>query len=623
MNTFKENIIKYGSLITLLNKTLKKASFLRLLIFVSFIISIIILLNLQWFGALFLAFLVFAALFLVSVKYYEKTAHELTHTKLLKRINQFEIAKLASSLDEFDDGNRFIDPDHPYTSDLDIFGQHSIFQLLNRTTTESGKMLLADWLSQPAVKVEIIERQNAIKELFPKLDWRQKLQAVGMPHENKNSDYDRLIHWADQPVSLLNNRTIYILFAIAGSVAAVTTFILFLLNLTLFLGGQGGAIWPVYFASYMTITLLNSLYLKRISPQAEEIIKGTFNNIKTLKGYFAMIKVIETEPFKSKKLAQLKQELSSENYSVTQEIHRLITLLEFFINRGSSKEVVGGNFMYAIFNSFLLFDVHLILKVEKWKVKNRAHLASWSQSVSQFEVLSSLAGLRFSNDTYNFPEISEAPNEIEFSSVGHPLIAARQRICNDFRLKGAGDIMLITGSNMAGKSTYLRAVGVNMVLALMGAPCCASSGKIAITNIFSSMRTQDKLKEGSSSFHAELTRIEKLFALTGSGKNVFFLLDEVFKGTNSKDRHIGGFSLINQLHGLGVNGIIATHDTKMAKWAGQENLVNNYSFNSSIQQDKMTFDYKLRNGICKDFNASELMKRSGINILSNLMESKH
>jgi DNA mismatch repair ATPase MutS len=202
--------------------------------------------------------------------------------------------------------------------------------------------------------------------------------------------------------------------------------------------------------------------------------------------------------------------------------------------------------------------------------------------------------------------------------LGHPLINKDKRVCNTFRLKGRGEIAMITGSNMAGKSTFLRTIGINLVLAFMGAPCCATSARVSVIKIFSSMRTQDNLEEGVSSFYAELRRVEQLLKLIESGEAVFFMLDEMFKGTNSKDRHHGGFSLIKQLREMNAFGIISTHDLDLAILAGKHRLVSNYSFNSAIQGDEIIFNYALTDGLCTDFNASALMKRSGIKILSQI-----
>jgi DNA mismatch repair ATPase MutS len=234
------------------------------------------------------------------------------------------------------------------------------------------------------------------------------------------------------------------------------------------------------------------------------------------------------------------------------------------------------------------------------------------------EVLSSVAGFHYSNPGYVFPRIAPEPYTIRFTALGHPLIVEPKRVCNDFGMDGRGTIAMITGSNMAGKSTFLRSVGINMVLALMGGPCCATHAEVSNMNVFSSMRTQDNLEEGVSSFYAELKRVEQLLQLITKGEPVFFLLDEMFKGTNSEDRHKGGFSLIKQLQGLNAFGIISTHDLDLARLADVHALAASYSFNSRILDGELLFDYKLTAGRCTDFNASELMKRSGINILPNV-----
>jgi DNA mismatch repair ATPase MutS len=205
--------------------------------------------------------------------------------------------------------------------------------------------------------------------------------------------------------------------------------------------------------------------------------------------------------------------------------------------------------------------------------------------------------------------------------LGHPLINSNNRVCNNFHSEGQGNVVMITGSNMGGKSTFLRTVGVNLVLALAGAPCCAKCGQITNLKLYTSMRTQDNLLKGISSFYAELNRIEKMLKLIESNHNVFFLSDEMFKGTNSEDRHRGGFSMINQISELKTSGIIATHDIELAKLAGNKMLVTNYSFNSEIKDNSMIFSYELDPGICTDFNASELMKNSGMKILSNISRS--
>jgi DNA mismatch repair ATPase MutS len=360
------------------------------------------------------------------------------------------------------------------------------------------------------------------------------------------------------------------------------------------------------------------MILRKVKPLAEDIVETSTKNLKTLRGFRTLINKIESESFKSKKLYDLQSVLIHGKYSAYNEINRLCNILDFSQQRPITKIPIGGNYMYSLLNFFLLLDIHLIINTEKWKLKNKEVLKSWAEVVSEFEVINSFAGFCYSNASYTFPEITEKNNYVHFEMLGHPLIKSNKRVCNNFHSEGHGNVVMITGSNMGGKSTFLRTVGVNLVLALAGAPCCAKYGQITNLKIYTSMRTQDNLMKGISSFYAELNRIEKMLKLIESNHNVFFLLDEMFKGTNSEDRHRGGFSLINQISKLKTSGIIATHDIELAKLSGNKMLVTNYSFNSEIKDNSMIYSYELDPGICNDFNASELMKKSGIKILSDI-----
>ena len=618
MRIYSDNIKIYDAKLLKLSKKLNRISFLRLSIFV---ISSIILLYLFSFNLLTPILIVFPLSMLCfgsAIKYHNKTAFLKKHTAFLKSINESEISREECKLEKFEPGHQFINQNHPYTSDLDIFGQHSIFQILNRTTTESGMILLSEWLSEPAPNDEIRHRQKAIKELAQKLDWRQDFQASGMHFQNRKSDYYKLLDWVKAPMVLLKHRGIYIAVAIILSVLSVLGFYFFMLSLT-------SSNWYIYLLPLIAVLFINSRILKKVDPIADDIVKTAQENIDTLKGYRTLINKIERESFESKKLNELQSILIKSNYSAFHEINRLCKLLDFSLQRGVNniKIPIQGNFFYSLLNSFLLLDIYLIIGIEKWKSKNKAFLKLWAEAVSEFEVINSLAGFCYSNPTYTFPETTEKNNYVHFESLGHPLISSNKRVCNNFHSEGQGDVVLITGSNMGGKSTFLRTVGVNLVLALAGAPCCAKQGQVSNLKIYTSMRTQDNLKEGISSFYAELSRIERMLKLIESSQNTFFLLDEMFKGTNSEDRHKGGYSLINQISELKTSGIIATHDIELAKLSGNKMLVTNYSFNSEIKKDSMIFSYELQPGICNDFNASELMKKSGIKILSNISDERN
>ena len=613
MKNYRDNIKKYDAKLLKLSVLMNRISFLRLFIFVISSIILIYLFSLNLLTPILIVFPLFIVCFGAVIKYHSKIAFLKKHTAFLKGINESEILREECNLEESDTGHQFINQNHPYTSDLDIFGQHSIFQLLNRTTTESGMILLSEWLSEPAPNYEIHDRQKAIKELAQKLDWRQDFQASGMHFQNKKSDYYKLLDWVESPVVLLKYRRIYIAVSIVLSV-------LLLLSLYFYLPHFNSSSWFIYILPLITVLFIINRILKKAKPIADNIVETSQENINTLRGYRTLINKIDIESFKSKKLCELQSILIKGKYSVYNEITRLCRLLEFSQQRGVNKlkMPIKGNVFYSLLNSFLLIDIYLIIGIEKWKSKNKAFLKSWTEVVSEFEVINSLAGFCYSNPSYEFPQLEEKNNYIHFESLGHPLINSNKRVCNNFHSEGQGDVVLITGSNMGGKSTFLRTVGVNLVLALAGAPCCAKQGQVSNLKIYTSLRTQDNLKEGISSFYAELSRIEKMLKLIESSQNTFFLLDEMFKGTNSEDRHKGGFSLINQLSKLKTSGIIATHDIELAKLSENKKLVTNYSFNSEMINHSMIFSYKLHNGICYDFNASELMKKSGIKILSNI-----
>ncbi len=615
MNVYQENIKKYNAKTLRLKKVLNRISLLRLLIFVISSSILITLFSINLITPIFIVFPILIICFALVIKHHNKIAYLRKHASFLKRINESEILREKCNLEEFDAGHKFINQNHPYTSDLDIFGQHSIFQLVNRTTTESGMILLSEWLSEPAPDTEIHDRQKAIKELSQKLDWRQDFQASGMHFQNKKSDYYKLLDWVEAPAVLLKYRRIYIAVAIILSVLSLLGLYLSIINLVLLNR-------YIYFLPFISVLFVNYLILRRVNPLAEKIVETSTENLNTLRAYRTLINKIESESFKSKKLSESQSILIKGKYSAYNEINRLCRLLDFSHQRPVKKIPLSGNQFYFILNWFLLLDIYLIIGTEKWKSKNKAVLKSWSVAVSEFEAINSFAGFCYSNPSYTFPRLEEKNNSVHFESLGHPLIISNKRVCNNFHSEGQGDVVMITGSNMGGKSTFLRTVGVNLVLALAGAPCCAKYGQVSNLKLYTSMRTQDNLKEGISSFYAELDRLEKMLKLIESSHNVFFLLDEMFKGTNSEDRHKGGFSLINQISKLKTSGIIATHDIELAKLSENKMLVTNYSFNSEIINDSMIFSYELHPGICNDFNASNLMERSGIKIISDISKSE-
>ncbi|WP_138478807.1 MutS-related protein [Dyadobacter bucti] len=613
MTIYENKVREYETALAEAEKELKNISTLRLLAFVGSFALIIFLANARLAPLVWLLVPVCMLGFGLLIRNYNKLSYQKKNITFLKEINEQEVLRQQNKLSGFPSGQAFIDRDHPYSADLDMFGPHSLYQLINRATTESGQVLLAEFLTRPASEEIIIQRQHAIKELTPNLDWRQDFQAAGMHFTNSKSGYQKLLTWIEKPATLLPDQLKYMSVSIFLALVSTAAAVYFVFGMMYYM--QDFSLQ--YILPLIISLIINSLYLKKLRPVAEDIIDNTHHNVIILGGYQSLITKIESGHFQSEILQRLKSAFSAGTYSAAHEISGLKNILSVFQMKGS-KRSVGKNDFYAIFNILWLFDVHLIILTEKWKQKNGSQLRTWAGSVSEFEVLSSVAGFAYSNPSFTFPEIQKEPYSIHFETLGHPLLNPERRVSNDFDLEGRGEIAMITGSNMAGKSTFLRTVGINLVLALIGAPCCAKSGRVSHMKIFTSMRTQDNLEEGVSSFYAELKRIEQLLKLIESGEPIFFLLDEMFKGTNSEDRYKGGASLIRQLSELNAFGMISTHDLELARLAAKHMIVANFSFNSEINSGEIIFNYRLTKGICTDFNASELMKRSGIRILSDI-----
>ncbi|SDF41902.1 MutS domain III [Dyadobacter soli] len=609
---YQDKVDGYNAYAARLVPELNSLSYTRLAIFLISGILIMLFAASGWAIPVVLTGIAGAVVFGFTLKSYNRLSADKKRSELLKQINESELLRIGNNLSSFPSGNEFLHRNHDYAADLDIFGNHSLFQLLNRTTTASGARLLAHWLTSPADLQTVIDRQNAVQELVPKLDWRQEFQVSGMLSETTNSDHEMLLKWVEEPVKFLPSRKQLLTISIPLAAASSVALLYFLYHFFFRLQDLSGS----HLLPLVLTLIVNAVYLRKFRQVAEQIILSTQRNIGILGAYQSLIETIDKQDFKARKLTELHAILTQAGSPAAREIAALKKILEMFQQKGT-RNTVGKNAFYGMINNLWLIDVHLILRTEEWKSRNRDHIRPWIAAVSEMEALASIAGFAHINPNYTFPEITEEPYLIDFRAVGHPLLKSQKRISNDFTMSGRGATTMITGSNMAGKSTFLRTVGINLVLAFTGAPCCASQARVSLLRIFTSMRTQDNLEESVSSFYAELQRIEQLLTLVGEGEPIFFLLDEMFKGTNSQDRFRGGVSLIRQLGELNAFGMISTHDLDLAKLT-RDLAIENFSFNSVISDGQISFDYRLTPGICTDFNASELMKRSGIRILSDI-----
>lgn len=518
----------------------------------------------------------------------------LKYHQALIGINEEEIQRANGELrDDFMGGSEFGKGDHAYAYDLDIFGSPSIYLLVNRCATQLGRLNLANWLKNKASKKEIQQRQTAIAELSPMIDWRQDFQARGIIHAPKQESLNPFLVWLKE----FDDLFISAYMKIGSKVAPVLAL--------------GGLLCYFYFdlpVSLLIIGILGNLFfIRKTANKITVAIEKTDSCVKALKSYALLMEAFETQQFKAGKLQTLQQQLTANN-SGSVAISRLAKILYHL-------EMRKNAYFYLLVNIFLLYDLQWMIELEKWRRDYADQVESWLEAIAEIEALQSLASYRFANPSFIFPEIADESFLIQAESLGHPLIAESGRVCNDFEMIGRGKTTIITGSNMSGKSTFERTLGVNMVLAFCGAPVCAKSFKISLFDIFTSMRVQDSLEENVSGFYAELRRIQQLLERLEpeDAEHVFFLLDEVLKGTNSKDRQNGARALIRQLSQKNAFGLISTHDLELGDLEEKfPDLAQNFSFNSQVVDGKLSFAYKISKGVCHSFSATKLMQSIGI-----------
>jgi hypothetical protein len=538
---------------------------------------------------------VFTLLFIVAfyrfVRRHQSLKDKQLHNEYLALINRREEAALDHDYSPFDPGEEFIDADHPYSYDLDVFGDYSLFQYCNRASTAIGRGRLAEFLSAAAVPADIERRQEAVAELRGELDWRQHFLAYGMETEDSMEHIRLLKRWLDEPPFVSNDKRL--------AAALYLNPLWILAGLVLF------ALYLPWQAALLFL-IPPALILRRTTQQVNRTHHHTTNAEQILSQYARLIAHIEGRDFQSPLLKELLQRFRMEGRTASKEIDNLSYII--------SQLNVRYNVFAILLNISALWDLQWVYRLEKWKARLHGLLPEWFDALQEFEALCSLANLHFNNPDWSFPLISDEP-VLQAEAIGHPLIHSAKRVGNDIDIPTRGHIKLITGSNMAGKSTFLRTVGINIALAMAGAPVCARRLQLPLLKVYTSMRTQDALHESASSFYAELKRLKFIIEAVEKGENIFFLLDEILKGTNSRDRHTGSRALIRQLIKSKGAGLIATHDLELGQLeSGADGAIENLCLEVEIKDDLLFFDYKLKKGVSRSFNATLLMKKMGIRI---------
>jgi len=509
-------------------------------------------------------------------------------------IHSHEIFLVNGDLSTIETGARFIEDDHAYAKDLDVFGMKSIYQLLNRTCTYSGAEILGKTLNYPPLDKDVIcARQEAVKELASMETWCHDFLAHGKGSSEKNGTVEIITRWLSAKTSF--NLGLVKVLRIVGPVFSISFALLGVFGVIGF-----GMFWLVVF----TQLFITVFYTARINVMHNTLSK----KFSLIDKYLDTIRLIESQKFTSPLLQNLQRDFAvdANQNKATQTLGKLKSYLDLLDAR--------LNVLMAIaLNGFSLWDLNTAYKIERWKAVNKDKLSQWIQAISEFDALISIALFSKANPNYVYPEILTGALVFSAEGIGHPLVNKSKLVKNNYHIEGVAKIDLLTGANMAGKSTFLRTVGVNVVLGRIGAVVCADRLSFTPIQLFTSLRTSDSLQENESFFYAELKRLERLIKMYQNNSAIFFLLDEILKGTNSKDQHFGSVGLIKKILLLRGSGIIATHDLALSSMEEEyPQHLRNLCFEIEIENNELLFDYKLKLGFCKTMNASFLMKKMDI-----------
>ncbi|WP_254063699.1 mismatch repair protein [Granulicella sp. S190] len=490
-------------------------------------------------------------------------------------------------------------PDHQaslYATDLDLFGPGSLFELLSQARTRIGEDTLAHWLLSPSPLAEIKERHVAVSELRPCLDLREDIAVLGEAREGADDlkvglHPEALTQWAEAPNRLKHHFLRWL--ALALSLLSIASVILW---------AERGEKIPFFLLLAAASILTASLH-----KQTAEVLHSTGHALKDLRLLASLLSRLEREHFESPRLHSLRQQLSSHHLPASQAIARLRTIGDYI-------DALDSPILRAL-NVSLLYSVQVAYAAESWRSAHGTAVRSWLAATGEAEALLSLSAYSYEHPADPFPEFIEGPPCLIAEQLGHPLIPSAKCVRNSVSLCGETRVLLISGSNMSGKSTLMRAVGINTVLAMAGAPVRAQRMQLTPLQIGASILINDSLQEGSSRFYAEITRLHHICTLAEKNPPVLFLLDELLQGTNSKDRLIGAEGVVNALLESGAIGLISTHDLALTNIGEQRDpRLHNVHLQDEIVDGKMKFDFKLQDGVVTKSNGIELMRLIGLKV---------
>ena len=560
----------------------------------------------SWLGVV-AALVAFGALVVVHARIHARKDEK--HAAV--RFHERALARMAGNWRTFaSTGAKWAVETHPYAGDLDVFGRSSLFQLLDATSTRYGEEVLARWLSGEEGGAEFYEtiakRQAAVKDLSGRLKLREELAVVGsLLDDEKKPDPRPFVMWAGQSGDKETG-------PLSPSLRIVASVLPVLTITALVLSGMGLAPRFAFLAPFVAeIAVLGAL-----RPRMHKILEAASSKESALSRYGGMLALLENEKFEAPALEALKARLKESGSSATNEMASLSRIVGFLDAR--------NNEVFKFFiGHMLMWDLWCALALDKWRKRAGKAAFGWFRALAELEALASLAGFAFERPDHTFPELGTDPT-FTGEALGHPLIEADKRVANDVTIEAPGHALVVTGSNMSGKSTLLRAIGVNAVLANAGAPVCAKKLVLGRLRVATSMRVSDSLEEGTSRFYAELKKLKLVLDLAkkaheknGQDGTVLFLLDEILHGTNTRERLIGARAIMKELVARKAMGAVSTHDLGLGDLEKEmpEKIVNVH-FEEQVKGDVMSFDYKLRSGIVQSSNALRLMKIVGLDVVS-------
>ena len=588
---YKGQIASFTERREALKKNIHRVGTVRLLLFAAALVTVWFCRDsswLIWAGIL----MIYAIPFTVLMVYHTKLFHRKEYAEVMIQLNENELKGIDNDFSAFDGSAASTDYHHAFTLDLDVFGDQSLFQSLNRTVTQPGKRCLIDWFTRPLDhKRTILIRQQAVEELTGKKHFRQHFYVTGRLQKTAGECIEQLHNLSERTTHFSQNLFwkigIWVVPVLwTGVITCIAASILPL------------SIGALMFAFAFFLANIKTLQIRKLHQSVEKIES-------ILLTYSKLIEQIEQESFNSEWLKSNQQLLQTRGKRASKAIRQLSKIIGALDQRNS---LTG-----ALLNLLYLRDMRHAMQLERWVDTNKNDFAGWFESLACMDAMCSLGGFAFNHPDYAYPEIADTYFGMKGKQLGHPLIHRDLCVRNDLLIEKNPYFLIVTGANMAGKSTYLRTVGVNFLLACTGLPVCAESLTVYPAHLVTSLRTADSLTANESYFFAELKRLKMIIDRLNEGEELLIILDEILKGTNSEDKQKGSFALMKQLISQNTCGIIATHDLLLGSLAQDfPEEIKNYRFEADISGDELAFTYRLREGIAQNMNACFLMEKMGI-----------